>query len=128
MSSIADVLRGMLSPEDLADLQAAVVYAKQRVETGIETVTSGAISVHKRTSLISIDSTKAYSLANGLYEGQRKTLYCVAAGNTPAGTITPATFADGATIAMNAVADMVELEWHATGGWRVVTQQSVTVS
>lgn len=90
------------------------------MNAGIETVASGAISVLTRTSLISVTGTVAYTLADGLFEGQRKTLRCIVAASTPDGTITPATLADGTSLDMDAVNESYELEWHATGGWRVV--------
>lgn len=94
----------------------------------IETVTTGALDPAKRTSLVSIDGTKAYTLANGTIEGQRKTLRVIAATNTPDGTLTPATFADGASIDLDAVNECVELEYHATGGWRVVFIVGATIT
>lgn len=96
--------------------------------TGIETVTSGAISLYTRTSLISVTGTQAYSLAAGLFEGQRKTLYCPVAASTPAGTVTPSLLAGGTTLAFNAVDDSCELEWHDATGWNVVTKNSVTLA
>lgn len=96
--------------------------------TGIETVTSGAISLYTRTSLISVTGTQAYSLAAGLFEGQRKTLYCPVAAATPAGTVTPSLLAGGTTLAFNAVDDSCELEWHDATGWNVVTKNSVTLA
>ena len=96
--------------------------------TGIETVTSGALSLYTRTSIITIDGTKAYSLAAGLFEGQRKTVYCSTAANTPAGTLTPSTLAGGTTLAFNAADDSAELEWHDATGWNVVGKNSVTLA
>ena len=89
-------------------------------ENGIETVASGAISIYTRTTLISVTGTAAYTLADGVREGQRKNLMCSVAASTPDGTVTPATFADGTNIDFDAVHESCELEWHATGGWRVV--------
>lgn len=96
--------------------------------TGIETVTSGALSLYTRTSLLSVTGTQAYSLAAGLFEGQRKTLYCRVAASTPAGTLTPSLIAGGTTLAFNAVDDSCELEWHDASGWNVVTKNSVTLA
>jgi len=94
----------------------------------IETVTVGALDPAKRTTLLSVTGTKAYTLADGSVEGQRKSVICTVAASTPAGTLTPATFANGTSIAFDAVNDSVELEWHASGGWRVVALSAVTVS
>lgn len=94
----------------------------------IETVATGAVSVVKRTTLITIDGTKAYTLANGTIEGQRKSIRVTTAENTPNGTLTPTTFADGTSIDIDAAEEFVELEWHATGGWRIVLIVGATVN
>lgn len=96
--------------------------------SGIETVTTGALSLYTRTSLLSVTGTVAYTLAAGLFEGQRKTVYCSVAASTPAGTITPSLLAGGTTLAFGAVSDMAELEWHDATGWNVVTNISVTLA
>jgi hypothetical protein len=98
------------------------------ISGGIETVTSGAISLYTRTSLISVTGTKAYTLADGLYEGQRKTLRCTVAASTPDGVLTPVTLADGTTITFDATTEWVELEWHKTGGWRIVGYYGATIA
>jgi hypothetical protein len=96
-------------------------------DQGIEVVTVGAISVAKKTSNISIDGTKAYTLANGTTVGQLKVLVCTVAANTPAGTVTPATMLGGTALAFNAVGDTATLEWNG-GAWCVLATNSVTVS
>lgn len=88
--------------------------------SAIETVTTGAISVLTRTSLISVTGTVAYTLADGIFEGQRKSIRCSVAATTPDGTITPTTLAAGTTLDMDAVNESYELEWHAAAGWDVV--------
>lgn len=98
------------------------------IERGIETVTSGAVSPHTRTSLISVTGTQAYTLANGIVEGQRKNLIVTVAASTPDGTLTPTTFANGTSIDLDAVLESVELEWHFTGGWRVVQIVGATIN
>lgn len=96
--------------------------------TGIETVTVGALSLYTRTSLITIDGTKAYTLGAGLFEGQRKTVFVPSGGatNTPAGTLTPSTLAGGTSVGFNAALDGAELEWHDASGWNLVGGSSVT--
>lgn len=96
--------------------------------SGIETVTSGALSLYTRSSLISVTGTQAYTLAAGLYEGQRKSVIVTVAASTPDGTLTPATFADGTSIDLDAVLESVELEWHDTGGWRVINISGATIT
>lgn len=90
------------------------------MNAGIETVASGAISILTRSSLISVTGTVAYSLADGLFEGQRKSLRCSVAASTPDGTITPANLNGGTTLDMDAVNESYELEYHAATGWNVI--------
>lgn len=92
----------------------------QSLITAIETVTSGAMSVRTRTTLMSTTGAQAYTLAAGLFEGQRKTIIQkVNGGGTDVGTITLTT-PGGTTLAFNAVNEAVELEYHDASGWNVV--------
>lgn len=97
----------------------------------LETVTSGALSVAKRTTLLSVTGTAAYTLGSGLYAGQRKSVFCSVAASIPAGTITGVfTDTDGTTArttaAFNAVSDELECEWTGAA-WQVLTKTSVTM-
>jgi len=98
---------------------------------GEETVAAaGALSLYTRTSLLSIDGTKAYTLGSGRYVSQRKTIRCIVATNTPAGTVTGAFNTDGTATTsalFNAVGDQLELEWNGTA-WQVLANTSVTLS
>jgi len=97
--------------------------------SGIETVSAdGAISVYTRTTLLSVTGTRAYTLADGRYEGQRKTLRCILAATSPIGVVTPANFSDGATMTFNALEDTVELEWHKATGWVLALNVAVAVA
>lgn len=84
-----------------------------------ELVTSGAISLLCRTTKLSVTGTQAYTLADGLYLGQRKSLICYVAASTPDGTVTPANFFDGTNIDFDAVLESTELEWDGTN-WFVI--------
>ena len=97
-------------------------------DVSVETVTSGAISLDKRTTYVSVSGTKAYTLADGTWEGQQKLLICTAAGTTPVGTITPANLFGGDRVSFNALSDSVLLEWHAATGWNALDRQAVTIS
>lgn len=71
-------------------------------------------------SELTVSGTKAYTLANGTYIGQRKQIECVSAASIPAGTVTIATMTGSRTdvaYVFNAVGQRLELEWTATG-WR----------
>lgn len=110
--------------EDLAD----AIALRQKDATAPETVTTGAVSLAMRTSFISVTDTKAYTLADGTIEGQRKTLRVTVAAGTPDGTLTPTTFASGTSIDLDAINECVELEWHTTGGWHVVAIAGATIT
>jgi len=86
---------------------------------GEETVTSGALSLYKAVSLISVTGTQAYTLADGLYVGQIKYLRCTVAATTPDGTLTPTNLADGSTLDFDAVEEAYALMWMGTA-WRVL--------
>jgi hypothetical protein len=80
-----------------------------------ETVTSGALSLLKRRSKLSVTGTQAYTLADGLYVGQQKELVCTVAASTPAGTLTP-TNLEGtfSTLLFDAVGEGCVLRWNGT--------------
>lgn len=113
-----------VSNESVNQLNAA--FDRNEYEQGLESKTSGALSVSKGTSMISVSGAQAFSLANGTFEGQRKTIMCTAADNT--GTLTPATFTGGTTIAFDAAKDQVVLQWSFSGGWRVVWLVGAAIS
>lgn len=92
------------------------------------TVTTGAIDPDVAATRITVDSTQAYTLADGTTEGQRIMLSVLAATSTPDGTLTPVTFADGTSIDLDAVGESVTLEWHASGGWHVVMLAGATLT
>lgn len=85
------------------------------------TTASGAISVANYFTNITVDATKAYTLAAGTAAGQRKMILCSAATNTPAGTLTIANPIDASTdvISISAVGDVVELMWTGSA-WRIL--------
>lgn len=93
---------------------------------------NGALSLAARTTYLQVDATKTYTLAAGLFDGQRKTIRAITATNTPAGTVTGAFDTDGTATGnalFNALADQLELEWDtAISKWRVLSNVSVTMS
>jgi hypothetical protein len=93
--------------------------------TGDETVTSGALSNTATTSYLSVTGTKAYTLPDGLFDGQRHRVECSVAASTPIGTLTITTPQSGeqATYTFDTVLQAVTLEWkHAggTAGWHCI--------
>jgi len=76
---------------------------------------SGALAVGKRTSILAVSGTKAYTLADGLFIGQRKSIFCRSATSTPQGVVTPAHPNNFATLTFANANGSAELEWNGTG-------------
>src|SRR5262245_58257876 len=126
MASVQDALHYALSSEVMTQLTQAM--ALDTYHRGVETVSAaGALSVSLETTLLSITGTKAYTLANGTYEGQVKIVISIAAASTPAGTLTPTNLGGGTSLAFNAVGDSCMLVWHGTDWW-VASLNSVSLS
>lgn len=92
--------------------------------TEVETVSAaGAISVSIPTTHLSVTGTVAYTLADGTFAGQRKTILCTVAATSPLGTVTiasPETLAGyvvSATHVFDTVSQGLELIWSGTK-WR----------
>jgi hypothetical protein len=99
-------------------------------DAGVEAVSAaGAISVLTRTTTLAVTGTTAYTLADGVYEGQRKTVTVISGASTPVGTVTPTTPAGHANVtAFGAIGDTCTWEWHFATGWLVVSNAGVTVA
>ncbi len=91
---------------------------------------SGALSIVKRTSRLTVGGTLALTLADGTVAGQRKTIYCVSVSGTPVGVVTLAHGETGFTVITFGAASgkcSVELEWDSSATkWKLVG--SVTTS
>ena len=121
VAGTAGVIAGIVEEVNSFGVMVRCLDIGEVIQNGaIDLVASGAISLLTRSSNISVADTKAYTLADGLFEGQRKSLYCSAVSGTPNGTITPATLAGGTTLDMDAVSESYELEWHEADGWNVL--------
>jgi hypothetical protein len=73
---------------------------------------------------LTVSGTKAYTLADGRFAGQKKRIVCVSAASTPLGTLTIATPEAtvvgqkcGATFVFDTAGQALDLVWSATG-WR----------
>jgi hypothetical protein len=100
------------------------------MNAGVEAIAApGAISPLTRLTTLAIDGTDAFTLADGIYEGQRKTVTVLSGATTPVGTVTPATPAGHANVtAFGAIGDTCTWEWHFATGWWVVSAFGVTVA
>lgn len=90
------------------------------------TSASGAISVASYLTFITIDGTKAYSIAAGTAVGQLKKIMCTAAINTPAGTLTITDFVSAGTdsVLFSALGDTLDLMWNGSA-WRILGAYNV---
>ena len=80
---------------------------------------AGAIPITDPVVLLTVDGTKAYTLVDGQQAGQVLTIVCVAATNTPAGTLTPTNLNGHTNILFNAVGETATLMFHS-GGWNII--------
>lgn len=91
-------------------------------------VAAGAVSVNTEISTLAVSGTMVFTLANGLFLGQRKTVVVISAAATPVGSLTVATPSGFATLtALSAVGRSVELIWAGAGAWYIASSQGVTI-
>ena len=84
----------------------------------------GVINLTTTSTEIITTGTDAFTLANGV-SGQIK--HIIKMGGSSTATITPASFANGTSIELNATYDTVSL-LYTTGGWVVTAGQSFTIN
>ncbi len=132
-STSAGVFAGIFEEIDAdlgvwVDMSASVLM--EGLNAGVEAVIApGAISPLTRLTHLAVDGTDAFTLADGVYEGQRKTVTVLSGANSPIGTVTPATPHGHASVgAFGAIGDTCTWEWHFATGWMVVSANGVTVA
>lgn len=137
--------RGILDPPDVDKYAQAVDMATRTAQQNMnvdallqevirrefynslmEAVASGPISVLVRTSQLLVSGTTAYTLADGVANGQLKILRCRTAVLTPVGTVTPATAVNFTAIRFTAINQVILLEWHPNG-WLIGPNTGVTI-
>jgi hypothetical protein len=79
------------------------------------------------TELTTAAGAAAVTLADGSTSGQVKIINMIVDGGGTA-TVTPTTFANGTSIAFDAVAESVTLVWNSTIGWVATSVNGATVS
>ncbi|MES1205017.1 MAG: hypothetical protein ABUS79_03690 [Pseudomonadota bacterium] len=125
--SLAYIGIGFYTPNFAADDSGSGGSAYQGDGTVAATAAPGAISVATAITTLAVDGTDAYTLADGLFLGQRKTCVVISGANTPVGTITPATPSGFATVtALGAVGDSVEFIWGGAGAWYIASSFGCT--
>jgi predicted RecA/RadA family phage recombinase len=124
-----DFLVGFADEAKLAGSEHGVIRLSNSV--GVDFIPSGAPQALTGAGAINVSSyftawtsggAVAGTLANGTRIGQLKEITLVVAGGN--GTLTPATFADGATITFSVVGDNVLLRWTAAG-WTVLRRMNI---
>ena len=73
------------------------------------------------------DQRTAHAIADGTTSGQMKIINMIVDGGGTA-TVTPTTFANGSTIAFDAVAESVTLVWNSTIGWVATSVNGATIA
>ena len=84
-------------------------------------------TVNLITELTTGAGAAAVTLADGTTSGQMKIINHIVDGGGTA-TVTPTTFANGSTIAFDAVAESVTLVWNSSIGWVATSVNGATVS
>ena len=79
------------------------------------------------TELTTAAGAAAVTLADGSTSGQIKIINHIVDGGGTA-TVTPTTFANGTTIAFDAVGESVTLVWNSTVGWVASSVNGATVA
>ena len=84
-------------------------------------------TVNLITELTTAGGAAAVTLADGTTSGQMKIINMIVDGGGTA-TVTPTTFANGSTIAFDAVAESVTLVWNSTIGWVATSVNGATIA
>ena len=99
------------------------------IRGGVQTLSgAGAVNLTDLiTELTTGAGAAAVTLADGSTSGQIKIINHIVDGGGTA-TVTPTTFANGTTIAFDAVGESVTLVWNSTVGWGASSVNGATVS
>ena len=99
------------------------------IRGGVQTLSgAGAVNLTDLiTELTTAAGAAAVTLADGSTSGQIKIINHIVDGGGTA-TVTPTTFANGTTIAFDAVGESVTLVWNSTVGWVASSVNGATVS
>ena len=99
------------------------------IRGGVQTLSGAgaADTVNLITELTTAGGAAAVTLADGTTSGQMKIINMIVDGGGTA-TVTPTTFANGSTIAFDAVAESVTLVWNSTIGWVATSVNGATIA
>ena len=99
------------------------------IRGGVQTLSgAGAVNLTDLiTELTTAAGAAAVTLADGSTSGQIKIINHIVDGGGTA-TVTPTTFANGTTIAFDAVGESVTLVWNSTVGWVASSVNGATLA
>ena len=87
---------------------------------------AGAVDLTNLVTELTTTGANALTLADGTTSGQIKIINMIVDGGD--GTLTPVTFANGATITFDAVGESATLVWNSTVGWIASSTQGATIA
>ena len=98
------------------------------IRGGVQSLSgAGAVDLTNLVTELTTTGANALTLADGTTSGQVKIVNMIVDGGGTA-TVTPVTFANGTTIAFDAVAESVTLVWNSTIGWVATSVNGATVA
>mgnify|MGYP003146807410 CR=1 FL=1 len=98
------------------------------IRGGVQSLSgAGAVDLTNLVTELTTTGANALTLADGTTSGQVKIINMIVDGGGTA-TVTPTTFANGTTIAFDAVAESVTLVWNSTIGWVATSVNGATVA
>ena len=98
------------------------------IRGGVQSLSgAGAVDLTNLVTELTTTGANALTLADGTTSGQVKIINHIVDGGGTA-TVTPTTFANGTTIAFDAVGESVTLVWNSTVGWVATSVNGATVA
>ena len=126
----SDYLNGLgFAYSKLKQPNKALAAYNKAIRGGVQALSGAgaADTVNLITELTTGAGAAAVTLADGTTSGQIKIINHIVDGGGTA-TVTPTTFANGTTIAFDAVGESVTLVWNSTVGWVASSVNGATVS
>ena len=97
------------------------------IRGGVQSLSgAGAVDLTNLVTELTTTGANALTLADGTTSGQIKIVNMIVDGGD--GTLTPTTFANGATITFDAVGESATLVWNSTVGWIASSTQGATIA
>jgi len=111
---------------DTGAVTSNAAYGKA-IRGGVQSLSgAGAVDLTNLVTELTTTGANALTLADGTTSGQIKIINMIVDGGD--GTLTPVTFANGATITFDAVGESATLVWNSTVGWIASSTQGATIA